>query len=76
MSYAVGNRQFPIRDFRRAVFDENPVGNACKFRPDFHRKSLVGNCLSLITPHNIVLLLFCCLIPHNIVLAVDTNEGR
>ena len=56
MSYAVGNRQFPIRDFRRAIFDENPGGNGSNFGQDFHRKSLVGNCLSLIAPHNIVLL--------------------
>ena len=58
MSYAVGNRQFPIRYFRRAIFDENPGGNASNFRQDFRRKSLGGNCLSLIAPHNIVLLVF------------------
>ena len=58
MSYAVGNRQFPIRDFRRAVFDENLRGNASDFSQDFHRKSLGGNCLSLIAPHSIVLLVF------------------
>ena len=58
MSYDVGNRQFPIRDFRRAIFDENPGGNASNFRQNFHRKSLGGNCLSLVAPHNIVLLVF------------------
>ena len=58
MSYAVGNRPLSIRDFRRAVFDENPGGNGSNFRQDFHRESLVGKCLSLIVPHNIVLLLF------------------
>ena len=56
MSYAVGNRQFPIRDFRRAMFDETPGGNGSNFRQDFGRKSLGGNCLSLIAPHKIVLL--------------------
>ena len=44
MSYAVGNRQFSIKDFRRAIFDENPVGNARDFRRESDRKSLVGNC--------------------------------
>ena len=58
MSYAVGNRQFPIRDFRRAIFDENLRGNASDFSQDFHRKSFGGNCLSLIAPHSIVLLVF------------------
>ena len=41
MSYAVGSRQFSIRDFRRAIFDENPVGNVSDFRRAFDRKSLV-----------------------------------
>ena len=34
MSYAGGDRQFPIRDFRRAIFDENPGGNGSNFRLD------------------------------------------
>ena len=50
MSYAVGNGQFPIRDFRRAISDENPGGNGSNFHQDFHLKSLVGNYLSLIAP--------------------------
>ena len=44
MSYAVGNRQFAIRDFRRAIFDENPVGNASNFRQDFHPKLFEPDC--------------------------------
>ena len=38
MSYAGGNKQFPIRDFRRAIFDENPGGNGSNFRPDLRAK--------------------------------------
>ena len=57
MSYAGGNRQFPIRDFRRAIFDENSSGNESAISARIcGRKSLGGNCLSLIAPHNIVLL--------------------
>ena len=44
MSYAVGYRQFPIRDFRRAIFDGNPGGNGSKIRQDFHRKLFEPDC--------------------------------
>ena len=40
MSYAVENRQLSKLDFRRAIFDENPVGNARDFRRASDRKSL------------------------------------
>ena len=63
MSYAVGNRQFPIRDFQRAIFDENPGGNGSnsKFPPGFlseiaRRKLFEPDCT-----------VCCCLISHNIV---------
>ena len=50
----IGNFRAEISDER--FWDENPGGNGSNFRQDFHRKSLVGNRLSLIAPHNIVLL--------------------
>ena len=108
MSYAAGNRQIFIRDFRRVIFDENPVGNASDFRRASDRKSQVGSCGADFSDGNrkrakkyssvsgfdccvrstntspmrsmdqvatFLMLHYCCwcLMPHNIVLAVDPN---
>ena len=52
MSYAGGNRQLPIRDFRERFSASILAEMGAISARICGRKSVGGNCLSLIAPHN------------------------